>query len=185
MSAPGKPNNRGLIIAGLFVAFLFSFCGLASLGTAVRDGYHSLAAAKWPTVRGRIVDARLENRLRRGYPVKVDYHYVVDGKPYVGSRLAFGYPGTHYERGVEILDKLKRGGAINVRFNPVDPADSTLSCGWHQSIQGLAVFGATCLAFATCFAALVWVGTRRDRVLLRNLVTYRIRTEWDEPQGTE
>jgi hypothetical protein len=85
----------------------------------------------------------------------------VDGTEYHGSRLAYGYQ--------EIHDKLKGAKSIEVRYNPTNPASSTLSYGMHRSIKFMFVFAFTWLAFMFGFTWLLWLAFQSDTVLLRNL----------------
>lgn len=198
MSAPpSQPTRRALTLGAILFAVFFYGSAIGMLGGALWSAYWSHAAASWPTVRGKIVNPRIESsrgdrgQARRGgssttYSVKVGYSYVVDGRLYTGNRIAFGYlASSEYKTHAEIFQKLKGRETVDVRYNPAAPSQSCLSCGFHQSIQFLAAYGATWLSFLGGLTALTWVGTRRDRVLLNNLVTYRLRTESDGPQAPE
>jgi hypothetical protein len=94
----------------------------------------------------------------------------VTGEEFRGKRLAFGYAASSgREAHDEILHKLKAARAINVRYNPANPAQSTLSYGIHRSIRFLVVFAMTWLFFTAGFAVLMLLSSSADSVLLENL----------------
>src|SRR5262249_1886620 len=104
------------------------------------------------------------------YEVQVEYVYTVGGTEYRGSRLAFGYSGSSGREGhAEIHDKLKAAKSVDVRYDPEDPASSTLSFGIHRSIQFTLTFAITWLAVMVGFTVIWWLASRSDNVLLRNL----------------
>jgi hypothetical protein len=160
---------------GCFAIFisLFYLIGFGVLGAAIWSARRSTQAASWPTTRGVLTSLALkENPGSEGstYEVKVEYTYTVAGKQYRGSCLAFGYmAGSEREAHAEIHEKLKAAKSVDVRYDPDDPASSTLSFGIHRSIQFVLAFAITWLAFVTGFTLLWWLGSRGDDVLLRNL----------------
>ena len=90
---------------------------------------------------------------------------------FTGTRLAYGYAASNGQAGHQkICDKLRNSKSIDIRYDPDDPAVSTLSFGIHRSIQFLFAFAITWLAFVVGFTNIWWVASRSDDVLLRNLI---------------
>jgi hypothetical protein len=160
---------------GCFAIFIsvFYLVGFGLLGFGIWSARRSTQAANWPVVRGILTNLALkENADSEGptYEVQVQYAYTVAGTEYQGSRLAFGYSASSgREAHAEIHEKLKVAKGVNVRYDPDDPASSTLSFGIHRSIQFILAFAITWLAFVIGFTVIWWVASRSDNVLLQNL----------------
>jgi len=133
------------------------------------------AAQNWSTVEVSVESCRLaENSDSDGssYTVEVAYRYTVDGRPYRGTRLAFGYGGSSGRAAHQaIADRLMQARTVVVRYDPFDPARAVLACGVNRSILFLFVFGATWLMFCIGFAALVAISWHADNGILATLKT--------------
>jgi hypothetical protein len=161
----------------LFVPFisLFYAVGLGILGYALYAARRSAVAAGWPTTPGTVVRCSLADRSDGDggttYEVQVDYDYRVGARQLSGSRIAFGYAASSgWDAHNQIYQALRQAKAIRVRYDPADPAVSTLSFGLHRSIQFMFAFAITWLAFVVGFTVLWWVTAQPDDVLVRNLI---------------
>ncbi len=168
--------KTGTILLIVFMGLLFAV-GIGLLGYALWTAWRSLAAAHWQVAPGTITSCELaehsDGEGGRTYQVKVEYKYSVGGQEFTGDRLAFGYAGSSgHDAHQQILHRLKNAQVVDVRYDPLDPATSTLSFGIHRSIQFMFVFAGTWLAFMVGFATLFWLFSRSDNVLLQNLVTH-------------
>lgn len=154
----------------------------------INSAKQSVEASNWPSVTGTITNLYLDkSRSPNGqvYHVEVDYHYTVMGRTYTSSRLAFGYSSSNVIQAHEdILNKLEHASSVKVRYNPQNPATSTLSCGIHTSIKFWIVFPIMFLAmFSSVFfefwiapplavfgcPLILWIVFQPDHVLLKNL----------------
>ena len=135
----------------------------------------SNAVEKWPTTRGTIESAKLEENHGgedTTYRVRVEYSYVVDGVAYRGKRLAFGYGGSSVRESHEdLLRKLQNAKTVVVRYDPGDFGNSSLSYGVHNSIVVRILFGILWLGAVIGFLIVIGIQNRRDRALLAHLVT--------------
>jgi hypothetical protein len=147
--------------------------GFGLLVGGLSDARRSRRAARWPTAPATITQLEIEEKLEGDsfhYEVKVQYHFVVDGVTYPSSRLAFGYPGyTTKTEHDQIYRKLKAAKAVTARYNPSDPSESCLSCGFHRSIIETLALSVTMLLVLVGVTLFFWLGFNSDRVLLNNL----------------
>ena len=154
---------------------LFFGVGLSVLAYAGYSAMKSNAVANWPVAGGRLLAANLtRQRGSKGsvsYQVKVSYQYSVDGTAYTGDRLAYGYGGSSGQAAhQEILNKLRSGETVEVRYSPGNPQDSALSFGFHRSLQFMVTFGVMWLVLVSSIALIIWLSSKPDQVLLNNLI---------------
>jgi len=169
-----SPSNK-LVGGVLLLLAIGALCGLGPLVFAAWNGYRSVRAADWPIATGEVRDLELVNHRgrRMTQSVRVEYAYKVAGTSYSGKRVAFGYLASNDSPShVELYEKLKRARSIGVRYNPADPADACLACGWHHSHQFTTLFGVIWIVLIGGFIWMGRLGSRGDALLLRNLVTY-------------
>lgn len=156
----------------LFIS-LFYVVGFWLLGHGLWSARRSTQAAAWPTAPATITNLEMQTKSDSDgstYEVKVQYTYAVDGVPYEGSRLAFGYGASSGpEAHQEIHRKLSEAKAVAVRYDPDNPSVSCLSFGLHRSIRITLAFGVTWLAFVIGFTIIWCLFSCRDAVLLENL----------------
>ncbi|MSR32074.1 MAG: DUF3592 domain-containing protein [Gemmataceae bacterium] len=161
---------------GCFALFIsvFYVVGFGLLGYGLWSARRSTQAASWPTTAATVTQLEVRESSDSdgsSFEVKVQYAYAVDGVAHKGSRLAFGYASSSgREAHEEIHRKLKEAKAVSVRYDPADPSVSCLSFGLHRSIQFTLAFAATWLLFVIGFTLLFWLFSRRDAVLLENLL---------------
>jgi len=156
-----------------FVLFIsvFYVVGFVMLGFALWALHRSMRAGDWPVASGSITDLNLKETRDEGttYEVQVEYTYMVAGQAYHGSRLAFGYGGSSgREAHRQIFDKLKGAKSVDVRYDPANPSESTLSYGLHRSILFALIGATTWLAFIVGFTVLWWLFSQPDGTLLKN-----------------
>jgi hypothetical protein len=160
----------------IFISIFYAI-GLGLLLYALWSAKRSNAAANWPTANGKITSCALSEKNDGDggttYEVKVQYDYSVDGRNFSGSRLAFGYAGTSGKNAhQQIYKALRSARTVAVRYDPTDPANSTLSFGIHRSIRFQFAFAITWLAFVVGFTVIWWVSSQGDNVLLRNMIVH-------------
>jgi hypothetical protein len=166
-------RRGGGIVLYLFFG-LFLAIGLGILGFGVRSAIKSNQVGNWPTTWGSLLERNLvESSDSDGttYRVQVRYHYRVAGAEYESDRIAFGYGGSSgYESHRAIHDRLMRGDSVQVRYNPLDPAESALAHGLNQSTVMLLIFGAVWTMFTLGLFSLFFLSNRPDAGLLEGLM---------------
>jgi hypothetical protein len=165
--------NMGCIIPFIGV---FALVGFGMLGYGLWSAYRSTQAASWPIAEGKMTHLEVQVSVAdegTSYQVRAKYAYSVNGAEYEGSRIAFGYFGSSgKESHDEIYEKLKNAKTVEVRYNPSEPAVSCLSYGLNRSVLMIVGFAIVWLAFVTGVSLMVWLGSRSDEVLLRNLLVH-------------
>jgi hypothetical protein len=131
-----------------------------------------MATKKWPTTKGVLHDVHLieVGKTRKSTKINVNYSYDVKGVTYEGSRVTFGSSGSSREQNYKIYSKLKSAKQVEVRFNPAEHSQSTLTYGattWHFVYI---VFGATLLVVLMGVTVLLLLSLLSDAELSKSLV---------------
>jgi Protein of unknown function (DUF3592) len=113
------------------VAIFLLVIGAAGLVGGIIQLHLSSRVRVWPVARGRIEERSVgpstttgASRPGRYFEPRVRYSYTVEGKSYTGDRISpvkAAYDEDHAKR---VADKLP--DAVDVRYNPRDPADAYL-----------------------------------------------------------
>jgi hypothetical protein len=183
-------SRQGGPIAGLILGSLMLVGGyfLADrIGKPMRA--QAAASVAWPTTEGQITVSRVERTNRAGkgkanYTAVITYQYSLDGKTFEGDRVWFGdgYLASHELASAfrAAVHRYPVGKAVNVHYDPAEPAESVLEPGptWSGSALyfvglGLMTLGGiilvsalgTLLFMTAALAAVIGglVGGRRDR----------------------
>ena len=123
--------NAPLVPSVMFLGSLVGCCyGLVQIARVV-------AASRWPTVEGEILEAHLIQTGfdARGLQERVIYGYTVDGHRFVNDRVRFGpqpqrasiIPVAGYPiASSSVAGIYPVGRRVRVRYNPRQPKDSVL-----------------------------------------------------------
>jgi len=145
---------------------IFILCiiiGLVLLGLGFYFQKKADAIEKWPSVIGKVTSTKVvqstsRQSLRRNdessqakltYCPVIEYEYTVNGKKYSSDRLSLSVDQKSRPEYLEpVLKKYSPGTAVNVFYNPDDPADAVLEkANWLHWI--FYVFGAIWLSVWT------------------------------------
>ncbi|MEW4455147.1 DUF3592 domain-containing protein [Bremerella sp. JC817] len=154
--------------------FALVLIGVAILSYGMIDVVQGYSAEKWPTAKGDIVDARLRSfasgKGGTRFEAKVKYTYQVNGANYEGERIGFGYGVTDsQELPQKIVNKLKSGKQVEVRYNPKRPEDSALIPGVFSGVRFNILAGILWIVFSLGGAILI--SNRRSRDSLPARIT--------------
>jgi hypothetical protein len=128
-----------------FLAALSCFGLLAALFALAHLRY-VIAASRWPTVRGRIIESGIEaflnyrnmddaGRVRTHYKPSVLYAYDVNGHHFTGDRVSLGVKisSTLPFIARRMAKKYAVGTEVDVHYNPQSPGESMLHAySWAQ-----------------------------------------------------
>ncbi len=123
------------------VGLIFAFIGLYCLAVGISMGMEGMRAMRWPTARGRIIQAKVEE-LRTPSKIRIarlclnlDYLYMVGDKILEGHRLNSGWRCFASEDFVKkILERYPVGKKVEVYYNPARPEVSLLEPGLSWSV---------------------------------------------------
>ena len=110
------------------------FC-IYMLRHALKNHRSAKASNDWPSVTGALTELQLWGKRRiNGEMVDsenliVQYQYEVNGKKFVGRRVAF-YT-LHYPETVDFAKRYPQGSRVSVFYNPQNPAESVIVPGLH------------------------------------------------------
>jgi hypothetical protein len=138
---------RIVIFAGCF--------GLALLWFFLAARRYSKQAAKWPSVRGRIVASAVESfqersdgRTTTSYRPAVEYAYQAHGREYHGTQIKLGLTVSGSRSYAEkVVAKYRVGAAVDVHYDPANPSTAALE-NPTGAVWIVAVFALACLALA-------------------------------------
>ena len=134
----------GLVIGGLLLVggFFLAY----RIGKPIRD--RAVASVAWPTAEGRITGSRVE-RVKNGgdgkatYTADITYDYALDGRSFEGDRVWFGddYSASDASAFRAAVDRYPVGQAVQVHYDPAEPAESVLEPGPTWSGSALYLIG--------------------------------------------
>lgn len=152
-----------------FALFVFLFAAPFLIGgglvaiLGLRDIQRATSSASWPHIPGRMVESTLSQSGGGGhasgmhggpgtfnYYPKVEYAYTVNGKAYVGERVAFSLFWSH-RSSQNFVDVHSVNSTQPVYFSPGNPADSVLLPGLRQSALQQLIVATLVLSFAMIF----------------------------------
>ena len=140
---------------------LFVACGLGASAYALMAIVRADRAKKWPVVDGEVADTRVFDVDDTQFE-QVSYRYAVGGQPYRNDRVRFGAllapPSTLRNArtandsagNAALARRYPRGSRVVVRYNPRQPADSTLYAEVAGEVWIYLLLG----------AVFVWMGAR-------------------------
>lgn len=134
----------------IFLFTIFYIVGIGVLGGGILSLTQALAAKKWIIEPGILQDVHLVRRAvsPATYKININYQYQVKGISYEGNNLGFGYTGdSNMNAHSQIYRKLKSAKQAEIRFNPANHSQSTLTSGAHRSHFITISFGVMWLTF--------------------------------------
>ncbi len=140
-------KRRSRFFGGIFLLLI----GVPlSIGGAV-NFVHAKASMSWPAVNG-VVDRSdiVEGSGRRGnrtYKAEINYSYIVDGQRYHGNKCTtLETRWTSPAGAARVQSQYPVGAAVDVFYDPQDPARAVLEPGVTVSIWAVLVGGLVSLA---------------------------------------
>jgi hypothetical protein len=155
-----KPGER-IFMVGFSVLFVGS--GIFLTWWAQASMAEGRASKKWPSTQGRVISSKVHTYDNDGttmYRPEVAYSYAVNGATYTSDRITMTHVATNrsgYAR--DMVARFPAGAAVQVRYDPTDPAKAVLVPG-RQWTDGLVFLGG--IAFLCTGLYMLRVSLRRD-----------------------
>lgn len=118
--------------------------GTPVLATALWQVARNRVAQRWPVTTGTIDYVALArgNSDNAATCAAVQYTYEVNGVPYDGSRIAFGYlPAGADRMHLDVAERLRSGRRVRVHYDPARPHVSVLAPVTSGALRALLAFG--------------------------------------------
>ncbi len=121
---------------------------LFGMGLSIFGGiflWKALSSQTWPSVKGKIISATLEQGKVRGRVIsreKIQYEYHVEGKRFVGERVSMGPRLLMFGLSAEqVIKKYPKNMPVTVYYNPSRPEKSVLEPGLNPYVVLIAAVG--------------------------------------------
>lgn len=155
-----------MLFTAFAVVFELSFF-YAEFASKVRE---QRASASWPSVQGTVVSATVVERRRRGGPTfrpAIEYEYTINGTVYRSDRHRVIKNWRNTSWAGDVVARHPPGSALNVYYDPSDPARAVLSPGGGWGDTGaITLFRVMLWGLATGgWAAVVLKVVRKRRAL--------------------
>jgi Protein of unknown function (DUF3592) len=154
--APGHARNKALVAVCILAGIGVLIYGLLNVAGAI-------ASRSWPTATGQVTASTVTRgssggggtTRSSGYKPHVEYTYRVGERDHHGSRIAFGNDiAKSQSHARQIADRYAVGTAVEVAYDPNDPANSALETG--LSLESFAVPGFGVVLIGAGIAFLLW-----------------------------
>ncbi len=146
---------------------LFVITGAVILFFGVRQMQRASASQTWPSVPGVVTVAELGKQIGNdendstSYRADISYDYVVDDASYINGAIQFGQVSSSDPSVARaILKRYAVGQAVEVYYNPANPAQAVLEPGMRGATWFLPIFGSIFLLVGFVFTYLVWKARR-------------------------
>jgi hypothetical protein len=93
--------------------------------------FERLQSSRWVLEEANVTAAVWDHPFLGSYLARVQYQYTVDGHRFVGSHNEPFWTMGHWEGPVQ---SLPRGAAVQIRYNPLDPARSVFVDRWWREL---------------------------------------------------
>lgn len=131
-------KKQNPIVMILFFSIFF-IVGAIVLMWGIASSRSALLSVRWPSVPGTVTVSTIKSsRSSKGgttYGANIHYTYSVSAKNYVGTRVTFVDVSTSNSSDARgTLARYPVGKAVNVFYNPNDPADAVLETGFTMGL---------------------------------------------------
>ena len=127
--------------------------GVALLALALWLRRRAAQCAHWPSVDGMVLESRVDDAHLEFMKPVLRYQYTVDGRRYVGFRVAFSGYGVSRQAMARLIEPYPAGRPVRVYYDPARPASAVLdNCSRSDWVYWL-LFGLGFCALAAYLAA--------------------------------
>ena len=126
--------------------------GAALVGLSIWLRIRSHQAHEWPTVKGHVIECRVDDtNLEMMKPV-LRYCYEVDGQRFVGFRVSFSGYGVSKGAIKQLIKPYPLNAVVKVYYNPRDPSSAVLNNSAKSDWLYWLLFGVSFLSLAAYLA---------------------------------
>jgi hypothetical protein len=131
-------KKQNPIVLILFFSIFF-IVGAIVLMWGIASSRSALLSVRWPSVPGNVTVSTISSsHSSKGgttYGADIHYTYAVSAQNYVGTKVTFGDISTSNSADAsKILARYPVGKAVNVFYNPNDPAEAVLETGFTMGL---------------------------------------------------
>ena len=123
-------------------ALVISAFGAAALAFAGWPIVQSWRARRWPLIKATVLKSKTVGRTQ-AKRFEISYQYEVGGNSYTSDRLNFASPPRRAGLAEKYRKRFREGSTIKVRYDPADPAQSTIETGTPSGYYVVAAVGLT------------------------------------------
>jgi hypothetical protein len=103
-----------------------ALAGAALIALSLWLRARSSQCRRWPSVEGTVLESRVDDAHLEFMKPVLRYRYAVDGRSYVGFRVAFSGYGVSRRAMAALIRPYALGEQVRVYYNPRDPASAVL-----------------------------------------------------------
>lgn len=138
---------------GLLFTLTAAMAGTGLIALALWLRARAAQSRQWPSVEGTVLEARVDDAHLEFMKPVLRYQYTVDGRRYVGFRVAFSGYGVSRRAMADLIRPYAVGQAVRVYYDPARPASAVLdNCSRSDWVYWL-LFGLGFCALAAYLAA--------------------------------
>lgn len=121
-------------------ALVISAFGAAALAFAGWPIVQSWRSRRWPLIKAIVLKSKTVGRTQ-ATRFEIDYRYEVGGNSYTSDRLNFASSPRRVGLAEKYRKRFSEGSTIKVRYDPADPAQSTIETGIPSGYYFVAAVG--------------------------------------------
>lgn len=130
-----------------------ALAGAALIALSLWLRARSSQCRQWPSVEGTVLESRVDDAHLEFMKPVLRYRYAVDGRSYVGFRVAFSGYGISRPAMARLIQPYTAGQPVRVFYDPGNPASAVLDNRGHSDWGYWLLFGLGFCALAFYLAA--------------------------------
>ena len=138
---------------GSLFTLVAALSGAALIALSLLLRARSSQCRHWPSVEGTVLESRVDDAHLEFMKPVLRYRYAVDGRSYVGFRVAFSGYGISRRAMAELIRPYALGQQVRVFYDPGNPASAVLDNRGRSDWVYWLLFGLGFCALAVWLAA--------------------------------
>jgi hypothetical protein len=137
---------------GLLFALAAALAGGALVALSLWLRTRSAQSRQWPSVEGTVLESRVDDAHLEFMKPVLRYRYAVDGRSYLGFRVAFSGYGISRQAMASLIRPYAAGQPVRVYYDPGNPASAVLDNRGRSDWMYWLLFGLGFCALAVYLA---------------------------------